>query len=74
MIAFEIGKKYYSRFIGDADLSVIYLVTKRTAKFITVADEFGNTARFGLNKYFLAEGKEVISKDGEFISAEHVVA
>lgn len=70
MAKFEVGKKYYSDFIGDRNLHGVYTVIKRSAKFVTLEDEWGSVRRYGLDKYYLAEGREVVSCSGEFIEAD----
>lgn len=70
MTKFEVGKKYYSDFIGDRKLHGVYTVVKRSAKFVTLEDEWGNVKRYGLSKYYLAEGREVVCCEGEYIKAE----
>lgn len=69
MKKFEVGKTYYSRFIGDSNLHISYTVVKRSEKFITFVNERGNQLRMGLDKYYLEQGKEVCGKHGEFIHA-----
>lgn len=70
MTKFEVGKKYYSDFIGDRNLHGVYTVIKRSAKFVTLEDEQGEVRRYGLNKYYLAEGREVVGSAGEYIKAD----
>lgn len=70
MTKFEVGKKYYSDFIGDSNLHGVYTVIKRSAKFVTLEDERGEVRRYGLNKHYLAEGREVVVDSGEYIKAD----
>lgn len=67
MKKFEINKTYTSNFIGDHDLHGEYTVVARTEKSITLRD--GNrTFKKQLDKYFLAQGEEVVKVgSGEFI-------
>lgn len=58
MKTFETNKTYLSHFIGDHELHVAYTVVKRTAKRITLVDEYGKT----LTKAFH------VHNDAEFIS------
>jgi hypothetical protein len=37
MIAFQVGKTYQTRSIGDADCIIRATITKRTAKTVTIA-------------------------------------
>ena len=70
MTKFEVGKQYYSDFIGDRNLHGVYTVIKRSAKFVTLEDEWGHVKRYGLSKYYLEEGREVVACHGEFIKAD----
>lgn len=70
MAKFEVGKKYYSDFIGDRNLHGVYTVVKRSAKFVTFEDEQGHVKRYGLDKGFLADGREAVGRAGEYIKAD----
>lgn len=35
---FATGNRYQLRFIGDSDSTVVFQITKRTAKFVTIDD------------------------------------
>lgn len=42
---FEVGHVYEERYIGDSNLKVHYEVVNRTAKTVTVKDQFGSVRR-----------------------------
>lgn len=52
---FEINKTYETRSICDHDCVFSYIVIKRTAKFMTIKDKFGDIKRVGIKIYEDAE-------------------
>lgn len=45
---FQIGKTYTCRSICDYDTIFSFTVVKRTAKFITITNSFGDSSRVGI--------------------------
>lgn len=60
---FETGQTYSHGYIGDSDIEVLYTITKRTPKFITLEDSLGNTKRVGTYKF---EGIEKAKPEGTY--------
>lgn len=46
--SFKVGTTYSTRFACNADTKISFKVVRRTAKFITVEDDRGNTNRVGV--------------------------
>lgn len=45
---FQVGTTYTTRFATDATSVLSYTVTRRSAKFVTLTDAFGDTVRVGI--------------------------
>ena len=68
MKQFEVGKTYLSNFIGDHDLHGAYTVVKRTAKRITLTDEYGKSFSKAFNVY--GDREKIRVGDGEYLNAQ----
>lgn len=51
MKAFEIGHQYSCRSLCDYECIWTYTVTARTAKFVTLRDEYGEVKRAGIRMW-----------------------
>lgn len=63
IIKFEIGKKYSCRSFCDYDCVWDYEVISRTAKMITLKDDFG---RISKRKVYEYEGRECCHPEGRY--------
>lgn len=61
---FTIGTTYECRSICNYDTIFSFTVTKRTAKFITIVDKFGEVARVGVK--IDSDGNEYASPMGSY--------
>lgn len=61
---FTIGTEYSCRSICNYDTIFSFTVTKRTAKFITIVDKFGEVARVGVR--IDSDGNEYASPMGSY--------
>lgn len=64
MQQFITGKTYECRSACDHETIFSFTVTKRTAKFITIADRFGDTVRVGVK--LDSDGNEYASPHGTY--------
>ncbi len=73
---FTVGKTYFARSACNYDCIFEYKVLKRTAKFITIEDKFGDTKRVGISN---RDGIEKAKPEGTYsmcpvISADRELA
>ena len=52
---FEIGKTYITQFACDADTKITAKVLSRTAKMVTVEDDFGKVTKHRVSEYYGSE-------------------
>jgi hypothetical protein len=69
--AFEIGCRYGCRAAGDSDIIYRYTVVDRTAKFITVVDDYGRRRRCGVKTH---NGIEWAEPEGQYAWSPSIVA
>lgn len=63
---FQIGQSYEARSACDYDVVWTFTVVKRTAKFITIVDEYGDVRRVGVRVW---NGSEYASPLGTYSMA-----
>ena len=61
---FEVGKHYFTRSICDHNCIFAYTIINRTAKTVTIQDEFGKIK--GRRKIYIYNGKETINPEGNY--------
>lgn len=60
---FQVGHTYAARCISDSNITFTYKVVKRTAKFLTVEDKWGDQKRCGVK---ISDGREFALPDGSY--------
>ena len=63
MHTFKIGKTYIMSFVTDSNAKVAWTVNKRTAKMITITDQYGDSVRKKIKVY---NGSEYVEPYGKF--------
>ena len=63
MHTFKIGKTYIMSFVTDSNAKVAWTVNKRTAKMITITDQYGDSVR---KKIKVCNGSEYVEPYGKF--------
>lgn len=71
---FEVGRSYSVRSYCDHDTVFTFTVVKRTAKFITVRDRFGDERRVGVKVDHLDNGREWALPCGNYSMAPAISA
>lgn len=64
-LRFEVGRTYWCTSPGDRDCVWHFTVTNRTARFITIADKYGNETRVGV-KVWAPDNEEMAKPLGTF--------
>lgn len=73
MIAFDVGKTYYTRSICNHDCIFAYTVTARTAKTITLWDT-NMEINIGKRKVSIFDNEEVVYPKGKYSMAPMIRA
>lgn len=67
---FKVNQTYATRSIGDSNCVFQYTVILRTAKFVTLEDEYGETVRVKVTP--IGNGGEIAYPDGKYSMAHSI--